>query len=84
MRALIDDHGASVNATDGGDRTALHVAAEAGSIDAVAVLLSYPDCDFNLKDRDGEIAEDCAIFEGHHDIAALIKAKSNGNFTEPL
>ena len=48
VRALIDDYGASVNATDRRwGRTALHLAAAAGRAEAVEVLVQHPDCRVN-------------------------------------
>ena len=84
VRALIDDHGASVNATDSWGSTPLNIAAKFGSAEAVDVLVSYPDCDFSIKDRSRETAADSARRLGHHDLAALIEAKSKGDFTEPF
>ena len=84
VRALIDDHGASVNDTDSWGSTPLSLAAEYGSAEAVDVLVSYPDCDFSIRDGDGDTAADCARVGGHHDLATLIEAKSKGSFTKPL
>ena len=51
VRALIDDHGAEVNATDRYGCTALDVAAWAGSAEALKVVLQHPDCRVNATDR---------------------------------
>ena len=84
VRALIDDHGASVNATDSCGSTPLSLAAVFGSAEAVDVLVPYPDCDFSFTDRTCKTAADYARVGGHHDLAALIEAKYKGNFTEPF
>ena len=82
VKALIDKHGVSVNATDWLDgRTALCEAAEAGHTEAVKVLLQYPDCRVNDTMFFGTVA-DLAREQGHYDIAALIEDKSAGNFTK--
>ena len=44
VRALIYDHGVSVNTTDRLGWTALHLAAQAGHAEAVSVLVSHPSC----------------------------------------
>ena len=84
VRALIDDHGASVNATDEDGWTALHLAARAGHAEAVKVLVQHPSCDVSITDRRGRTAADWARRRRRDNIAALIEAKSNGNFTKLL
>ena len=80
VRALIDDHGASVNATDWRGRTALYLAAEAGHAETVKVLVQHPSFHFGITDWFGDTAADRASRWGHDDIAALIEAKFKGNF----
>ena len=80
VRALLDEHGASVNAIDQLDRTALHLAAATGSADAVKVLLSHPNSDVTIKarTRQDKTAEDLARENQHNDSAALIQAQYKG------
>ena len=80
VRALIDDHGASVNATDWRGRTALYLAAEAGHAETVKVLVQHPNFHFGITDWFGDTSADLASRWGHDDIAALIEAISKGSF----
>ena len=84
VRALIDEHGVSVNAANWWGSTPLSLAALFGSAEAVDVLVSYQDCDFSMTDGDGETAADCARLGRHNDLAALIEAKSKGKLTESV
>ena len=75
VRALIDDHGASVNATDWRDRTALHFAAEAGSAEAVSVLVQHPFILIQISDPLLDVG--CtplhlAAWEGHADAVNVL------------
>ena len=82
-RALIDDHGASVNKTDWWRRrTALHLAAATRHAEALKVLVQHPSCDFSITDDYGLTAARMARGRRHDDIAALIDAKSKGDFTK--
>ena len=82
VRALIDDHGASVNKTDWWRRrTALHLAAATRHAEALKVLVQHPSCDFSITDDYGDTAACLASRRGHNDIAALIDAKSKGSCT---
>ena len=63
------------------DRTALHLAAEAGHAEVVNVLVQHSNFDFLNTDRRGRTAADAAKDWRHDDIAALIEAKSKGSFT---
>ena len=81
VKALINDYGVPVNAASGWGSTPLHLAAKFGNAETVNVLASHPHCDFSITDGDGNTAADCARLEEHHDIAALIQAKSKGNIS---
>ena len=65
VRALMDDHGAPVNATDKEGRTALHRAAEAGHAEAVKVLVQHPDCRVNATNELGWTSLHDAARAGH-------------------
>ena len=84
VNMLVQHPDCRVNATDVYGCTALHDAAEAGSAEAVKVLVQHPSCDFSITDEDdgfdGDTAAGWARRRGHDDIAALIEAKSKGNF----
>ncbi len=65
---LLLDHGAEVNVTDGDEHwTALMFAAAEGHADIVAVLLKHK-ADPQLKDIDGDTAEDFARDKGHTNV----------------
>ena len=51
VTALMYDYGAPVNATDEDGSTALHLAAAAGRVEAVEVLVQHPDCRVNTRER---------------------------------
>ena len=65
VRALIDDHIASINAPDQNYRTALHLAALAGHAEVVEVLVQHPDCRVNATDDRGGTALQLAAEAGH-------------------
>ena len=58
VRALIDDHGVSVNATDWRGRTAFIYATEALSAEAVEVLLPYLNFDPSIVGNWGRLSAD--------------------------
>ena len=82
VNVLVQHPDCRVNATDGGGCTALHHAAWTGRAEAVNVLASHPSCDFSISNDRGDTAADWARHWGHDDIAALIEAKSRGNFSK--
>ena len=84
VKTLVDVGKAPVNATDEHGRTALHLAAGAGHAEAFEVLVSHPSCDVSITDNCGRTAADWARRRRRDNIAALIEAKSNGNFTKLL
>ena len=81
VKALIYDHGVSVNATDWRCRTALHVAAEAGSADAVKVLVQHPDCRVNATDRRGRTALHLAAAAGHAEAVKVLVRHPSCDFS---
>ena len=82
VRALIDDHGVSVNATGEYDRTALHHAAEAGSAEAVKVLVQHPDCRVNATSSMGRTPLHDAAYEGNIDCVNVLVSHPNCDFTD--
>ena len=82
MRALLDNHGTPVNGTDEWGRTALHIAAAAGSAEVVKVLMSHSSCEVSIKDKFGCTAADWARRRGHDGIAALLETQSEGIFAK--
>ena len=79
VRALIDDHGASLSTTNQDGHTPFQLAANASSDEAVRVLLSYPNCDFGIKEKSG--AGEAALLGGfsfYHHTSVLIRQKYGG------
>ena len=66
VKALLHDHGASVNATNKDGRTALHLAVYHGCDDAlIRTLMSHPQCDVTIRDVNGLTVEDIAKRRSH-------------------
>ena len=72
VRALMHDYGASVNATDRSDCTALRLAAGAGHTESVKVLLQHQDCCVNASDRRGSTALHRAAEAGHAEAVEVL------------
>ena len=72
VKALIDDHGMSVNATDRRGRTILHLAAAAGSAEALNVLVQHPDCRVKATDEDKRTALHLAAAAGHAEAVKVL------------
>ena len=84
VKVLVQHPDCCVNVTDERGRTALHLAAEAGSAETLKVLAWHSNCDFNITDDNHHTAAERARYLGLRDIAALIVAKSKGNFNDHL
>ena len=82
VQVLVQHPDCRVNATNDFGHTALHAAASAGHVQAVTVIVQHPRCDVSITDKDSLTAADWARRREHDDIAALIDAKSKGNFTK--
>ena len=66
VKALLQDYGASVNATNKDGRTALHLAVYYGCDDAlIRTLMSHPQCDVTVRDVNGLTKEDIAKRRSH-------------------
>ena len=72
VRALIDDHGVSVNATDHRNRTALHLSALEGHVETVKLLLNHPECGVNAAYKYGRTPLDDAVKAGHVETVKLL------------
>ena len=81
VRALIDDHGAPLNATDKRGRTALQDAAEAGSAKTVKVLVQYPDCRVNTTDFWGRTALHLAAWTGRAEAVNVLVQQPSCDFS---
>jgi tetratricopeptide (TPR) repeat protein len=67
--------GANVAVTDKYGETALHLAAEGGHKDVVALLLDKYGADVDPTNHDGHTALDLAAQRGHNDVVALLVDK---------
>ena len=72
VKALIDDHGASVNDTDRLGRTALHVAARAGHAEVLKVLTWHTNCRINATEYEGRTALHFAVEGGSAEAASVL------------
>jgi ankyrin repeat protein len=65
--------GTDVDAVDYSDRTALHVAAAAGQLEAVTTLLAQG-ANVNVRDRNGATPRDDAVRNRHDAVADALRA----------
>jgi len=75
-------HGAAIEGTNITGFTALHHAAEAGSLDAARVLLAAG-ADPAHRNNEGQKPSERARLEGHSDVAELIEAAERGTRPKP-
>ena len=80
VRALIDDHGVSVNATDQWADKALHAAAKAGNTEAINVLMQHPACRVNTTDEQDRTALHLAAEEGHAEAVNVLASHPHCDF----
>ena len=71
--ALINRHGASINAADTYGWTALHRAAYSGHIAVVRTLSSDLRCCYSVRDASGRTALDIARINGHTAVVELLR-----------
>eukprot|EP00760_Papus_ankaliazontas_P039409 PhM_4_TR9559/c0_g1_i3/m.15552 len=71
IRALDEDDPRTTHATDPSGRIILHVAAEAGSLDIVRVLVARG-ANVNRKDKEGNVPLFCALRRGNTDVVAYL------------
>ena len=60
-------------AADYDGRTALHQACQAGQLGAVRFLVALKNVDVNVKDHDGFTPMADAVYNGHLEVATLMK-----------
>ena len=53
--------------------TMLHSAARAGNVEMIRLVLSHNEVDIFVCDNDGRTAEDVAIYNGHFEIATILR-----------
>lgn len=64
---------ANMFAADYDGRTALHQACQAGQLGAVRFLVALKNVDVNVKDHDGFTPMADAVYNGHLEVATLMK-----------